>query len=103
MKLVILESPYAGNVDLNVDYARKCMLDSLNRNEAPMVSHLLYTQCLDDTIPRERQLGIDAGLAFKAVVEKTVVYIDYGISKGMEYGIQSAKDCGREIEYRTIL
>jgi len=26
MELVILESPFAGDVERNVDYARKCML-----------------------------------------------------------------------------
>lgn len=99
MKLVILESPYAGKtiseIEYNVQYARQCMLDSLKRGEAPMVSHLLYTQCLDDTIPEERNLGIEAGLAFKKIVNKTVVYTDLGISKGMEYGIKSDIDNNR--------
>lgn len=102
MKLVILESPYAGNVEQNVKYAQECMKDCLIRGEAPMVSHLLYTQCLDDEIPYERQLGIDAGLAFKAVVNKTVVYTDLGISKGMQYGIDDAVKNSREVEYRKL-
>ena len=103
MQLVILESPYAGNVEFNVEYAKLCMKDSLTRNEDPMVSHLLYTQCLDDKDPIERILGIQAGLAFKSVVNKTVVYTDLGISKGMQYGIDDAIKNNREIEYRKIL
>lgn len=103
MELVILESPYAGNVSFNAEYAKLCMKDSLSRNEAPMVSHLLYTQCLDDKDPSERVLGIQAGLAFKSVVKKTVVYTDLGISKGMQYGIDDAFKNGRIIEYRNIL
>lgn len=103
MELVILESPYAGDVEKNIEYARNCMLDSLNRGEAPMVSHLLYTQCLDDNIPEHRELGIKAGLAFKSVVNKTVVYTDYGISSGMKYGIDEAIKNNRSIEYRNIL
>lgn len=43
MEIVILESPYAGNVEKNVEYARMCMLDSLKRGESPMVSHSLFT------------------------------------------------------------
>lgn len=31
MKLVILESPYAGDVEANVAYARRCVRDSLLR------------------------------------------------------------------------
>jgi len=103
MKIVILESPYAGDVHRNALYARECMLDSLKRNEAPMVSHLLYTQCLNDLIPDERERGINAGLTWGKVAEKTIVYTDYGISKGMQYGIDNAIENGREVEYRKIL
>ena len=50
MKLVIIESPYAGDIEKNVAYARDCVRDSLMRGEAPYASHLLYTQpnILDD-------------------------------------------------------
>ena len=102
MKIVILESPLAGDIPLSVDYAREAMLDSLKRGESPMVSHILYTQVLDDTIPEERQLGIEAGLAWGKVAEATVVYTDRGISKGMQYGIDNAKKAGRSIEFRSI-
>lgn len=105
MKRVILESPYAGDVDNNIIYARICVRDSLLRGEAPLASHLLYTQegILRDAIPAERQWGIEAGLEWSAQAEATVVYTDRGISKGMEYGIANAKRAGRPIEYRTIL
>lgn len=103
MKLIILESPYAGEVEKNTEYARKCMRDAiLNHKEAPMASHLLYTQCLDDLNPIEREIGINAGLAFKSVINKTVVYTDLGISKGMQYGIDDAINNGRQVEYRTL-
>ena len=102
MLIVILESPYAGDVERNTEYARRCMLDSLRRGEAPMVSHLLYTQVLDDNIESERNTGINAGLAWRSVADKSVVYTDYGISRGMEYGIAAAKSAGIAIEYRTI-
>lgn len=105
MKLVILESPYAGDVKANEEYARLCVRDSLSRGEAPIASHLLYTQptILDDTDPEERQWGIDAGLAWKAVAEMSVVYTDRGVSQGMEYGIAAAMEAGLEVEFRTIL
>ena len=104
MRLVIIESPYAGDIERNVEYARACVRDSLMRGEAPIASHLLYTQpgILDDGIPSERQMGIDAGLAWKAVAEASVVYGDLGVSKGMEYGIEAARKAGLAIEYRSI-
>lgn len=104
MKLVIIETPYAGNIKRNVEYAQKCMRDCLLKNEAPYASHLLYTQenVLNDDIPTERELGIEAGLCWGKMAEKTVVYIDYGISNGMKYGIERAKKEDREIEYRSL-
>lgn len=101
---VILESPYAGDVDANVTYARRCVRHSLGMREAPIASHLLYTQTgvLDDGDPVERQWGIDAGLAWKSVADASVVYVDYGITAGMKYGIDAATKAGVPVEYRTI-
>ena len=105
MILVLLESPYAGDIETNLTYARKCMHDCFKRGEAPYASHLLYTQegVLNDNIPEDRMLGIEAGLLWGSKADKTVVYTDFGISKGMEYGIQNAIKAGRQIEYRSIL
>lgn len=102
MIIVIMESPYAGDIQENVAYARLCMKDCLDRGEAPMVSHLLYTQVLSDNDEKERQQGIDAGLAWRTVAEKSVVYIDRGMSRGMWYGIDAARDAGIAVEFRTL-
>lgn len=104
MRLVILESPFAGDVKRNIVYTRLCVRDALGRGDAPIASHLLYTQngILDDTVPEERQWGIDAGLAWKSVAQGSVVYTDFGISRGMEYGIKAAEAAGVPVEYRTL-
>jgi hypothetical protein len=104
MRLVILESPFAGDEQANIDYARLCVRDSLMRGEAPIASHLLYTQpsILDDTAPEERQWGIVAGLAWVEVAHASVVYEDFGISDGMHYGINAAEVAGLPVEFRKI-
>jgi hypothetical protein len=101
---VILESPFAGDITKNVEYARKCMADCLKRGEAPLASHLLYTQdgILDDDIPEERALGIDAGFVWGEQAEKVVVYQDLGISGGMQLGIDKATARGVPVEYRNL-
>lgn len=101
---VILESPYAGDIERNIEYARLCVRDSLSKGEAPIASHLLYTQegILDDDNPTERIWGIDAGLAWKEVAEKHVFYIDYGYSKGMEYAKKYATTNNIPIEERKL-
>ncbi len=104
MRRVILESPYAGDVEKNIEYAREAVRDSLSRGEAPIASHLLYTQpgVLRDNVPTERQWGIDAGLAWGSLADATVVYTDLGVSRGMEYGVENAQRANRPIEYRSI-
>ncbi|NIW44757.1 MAG: hypothetical protein GWN14_08360 [candidate division Zixibacteria bacterium] len=100
----MIESPFAGEVETNIDFARACMRDSLVRGESPFAMHLLYTQegILNDDIPEERKWGIEAGLAWGKHADKTVVYTNMGITPGMEIGIQRAKAEGREVEYREL-
>jgi len=104
MRLVIIESPYAGDIEVNVKYARACLRDSLDRGEAPLASHLLYTQegVLHDSFPLERRKGIDAGLAWGMKADATIVYIDHGISKGMQFGVASARKANRPVEFRRL-
>lgn len=109
MRLVILESPYAGDgvsdrVAANLAYARRCLRDCLLRGEAPIASHLLYTQdgVLDDRVAAERRRGIDAGLAWLAVAEASVVYTDFGATAGMAEGIAAAGRAGVPVEKRRL-
>lgn len=104
MKRVVIESPYAGNVERNIAYLRACMADCLQRREAPFASHGLYTQpgVLNDSIPAERALGILAGFTWRAVADLTVVYTDLGITVGMQQGIDDARHHQRPVEYRQL-
>jgi hypothetical protein len=92
-------------VERNIKYARACIKDSLNRGEAPIASHLLYTQegILNDDLPGERAKGIKAGLAWLDVAHLHVFYIDYGMSKGMKAALQESTINGKAIELRRIL
>ncbi len=107
-RLVILESPFAPSdsytVADNIAYARKCLQDSLHRGEAPIASHLLYTQqgVLNDKIPDERKLGISAGHAWLRQADAIVVYLDHGLSSGMEEGIRQASQAQVPIEFRRL-
>lgn len=102
--LVILESPYAGEVDANTEYARQALRDSLGRGEYPIASHLLYTQpgVLDDLKPDERELGIRAGLAWRVVAEKVVFYVDRGWSNGMLDARELYEREGKPFDVRQI-
>ena len=103
-RLVIIESPFAGDYGFNLGYARRAMKDCLARGEAPFASHLLYTQrgILNDRVPDERKKGMEAGFAWGEQADATVVYVDLGISDGMRMGIERAKDDNRPVEYRKL-
>jgi hypothetical protein len=85
MRLVVVESPYAGDVALNMRYLRACLRDCISRGESPYASHGLLTQegVLDDSKPEERAKGIAAGHAWWVGADAIVFYVDRGWSKGM--------------------
>lgn len=107
-KLVIIESPFRGKnyeeTSINILYARACVHDSLLKGEFPFASHLFYTQdgILDDKIEVERMLGINAGVAWGKQAKTRAVYMDRGISQGMEYGVKAGEKSGQIIIYRNL-
>lgn len=102
MSFVVIESPYSGCVAENEAYARQCMADSLKRGESPFLSHLLYTQVLDDTDEVQRNSGIQAGIAVQEYAEKVVFYLDRGFSKGMEHGLRNVIEKQLPYEFRRL-
>jgi hypothetical protein len=87
MRCVIIESPYAASAQHTVAeheaYARACLLDSLQRGEAPLASHLLYTCVLNR-----------AGFAWRKFAEETIFYVDLGWSEGMKYAFMDCRGRG---------
>lgn len=101
---VVIESPFAGDVERNLKYLRAAMRDCALRGESPYASHAILTQdgVLDDNDPHERKLGIELGFEWRDAADKTVVYTDLGMSTGMRYGIEDAEKKGRPIEMRSL-
>jgi hypothetical protein len=102
MRLVMIESPFSGDVGRNKLYLKVCLLDCIKRGEAPYASHGLYTEVLDDCDREERRIGIEAGFAWGAKADCVVVYTDLGISPGMQESIDRATRMGQQIEYRRL-
>ena len=111
MRRVILESPLAAptreGIEAHKRYARACMKDALEkRGESPFASHILFDapgEILDDLIPIHRQFGLEASAVwYGSFIEAVVVYVNLGISPGMQVGINLALDAGIPVEYRRI-
>lgn len=104
MRLVVIESPYAGDIARNLRYAKAAMRDCLCRGEAPLASHLLYTQegILSDAVPAQREQGIAAGMAWADHADSIAFYVDLGWSTGMKRAALAAALAGRSVELRTL-
>lgn len=118
IKLVIVESPYAGNVEANLAYARQACRDCIDRGETPFASHLLFPQFLDDSDEGERHCGINRGLEigqafYQARTRSKVLptlftaqvafYLDMGWSRGMEAALEFWTELGMRCEIRRII
>lgn len=100
--IVVVESPFGSKDEwvreVNKAYCRAALRWCLLNGIVPLASHLLYTQMLDDQIPEERTLGIEAGLTVnKAGAKATLVFVDRGVSGGMELGIKRSLEEGRPV------
>lgn len=104
MRRVIIESPFAPGTDTEIAYLRACLRDSLQRGEAPLASHGLYTLpgVLCDEIPEERRTGMAAGFVWHEVADLMAVYLDLGMSPGMREGIRRAEGLGLQVERRVL-
>jgi hypothetical protein len=102
MKLVIIESPYAGDTAVNLGYLAECLKDSINRGEAPFASHAIYPLALDDNIKEDRIKGIVCGYQWMTRADLVAVYIDLGLSTGMKAAIDRANDLGITVEHRSV-
>lgn len=101
---VVLESPFGADPDRFIPYGRACIADSIQQGEAPLAMHLLYTQpgVLNDRVPTDRAKGMEAAFAWYQAAERVVVYRDFGISNGMQAGIDLALSYGLPIDYRSL-
>lgn len=101
-KPVIIESPFAGDIEENFMYLQRCIRHAIYCDRMPLASHQMYTMALDDSVPIERDLGISVGFDFKQLADEVWVYIDRGISRGMRYGIRDAESRGCKIVFTSL-
>ena len=100
--LTFIASPFRGERERNLAYARRALLASIRRGETPVVPHLLYPQVLDDDDPAQREQGIAIANTLLRQCSIFAAYYDYGVSPGMkaEYNLALAGDL--MIEFRNI-
>lgn len=83
MRLVVVDSPFAGDLERNARYLDACLADCYRRGESPYASHAIGPRALTDADPEQRRRGIEAGFAYGELVRDVVFYCDLGWSRGM--------------------
>ena len=91
MKLIYVASPYAGDINKNIEYAKQACQYVLKEGNAFFCPHLLYPQVLDDNNPEERRLGINIGKEVLIKCDELWVFGEH-ISEGMLEEIEFAKE-----------
>lgn len=96
--LVFICSPFAGDVDRNLENARCYSRFAVKQGAIPFAPHLLYPQILDDSDKAQRSIGIFFGLVIMGKCEQLWVF-GSEISSGMQTEIAKAKKRGMPIRY----
>ena len=75
MKKVYICAPLAGDVQENIERAKRYSEYALRCGAAPVTPHF-YALCLDDSIPEEREMGMAAGLSLLWFCDEVWVFGD---------------------------
>jgi hypothetical protein len=97
--IVYICSPYAGNVETNVERARLYSRFAVDSGYIPLTVHLLYPQFMNDGIPAERELALRFGNILMGKCTEVWVFAGHGVSSGMASEIAYARRKGYLLRY----
>ena len=97
-KKVYICAPLGGDVKGNIENAKQYAKFALKSGVAPVVPHF-YALCLDDDIPKEREIGRQTGMSLLWFCDEMWVFGDR-ITQGMQDEILFCKNM--KIKIRKI-
>ena len=97
MRKVYICSPLGGNVEENLERVKQYTKYALQSGVAPVVPHF-YALCLDDSDPKQREIGIAAGLNLIWFCDEMWIFGDQ-ITEGMKTEIQFCKNLNIKMRY----
>lgn len=98
MKLVYICSPLRGDIENNIKKAISYCKYAATKNVVPLAPHTIFTQYLNDNIPKEREQGLYMGIQLLKKCDEIWVFGNR-ISEGMSSEIKLAKKLNIPIKY----
>ena len=89
-KKVYICAPLSGKIQENLKKAKQYARYALLCGAAPVVPHF-YAECLDDSNPEEREIGMSAGLSLLWFCDEMWIFGDE-VTEGMKAEIQFCKN-----------
>lgn len=97
--IVYICSPYAGDIEKNVERARLYSRFAVEEGCIPLTVHLIYPQFMNEENPAERELALRFGNVLMSKCAQVWVFAGYGISAGMAGEIEHAQNKGYSLRY----
>ncbi len=98
--LVYICSPFAGDMENNINMARVYSRFAVRNACIPLAPHLLFPQFMDDSVTAERSIALFMGMVLLGKCEQVWVFGN-AISKGMAAEIEKAEKKNMPIRYFT--
>lgn len=99
MKRVYVCAPLGGNIEENLKKVKIYTAYALRCGTAPVVPHF-YAECLDDNDPKNRELGLAAGMSLLWLCDEVWVFGDT-VTDGMIAELKFCKNLNIRIRYIT--
>ena len=99
MKRVYVCAPLGGNIEENLKKVKTYTAYALRCGTAPVVPHF-YAECLDDNDPKDRELGLAAGMSLLWLCDEVWVFGDT-VTDGMRAELKFCKNLNIRIRYIT--
>lgn len=98
--LVFICSPFAGDIEHNIEKARCYSRFAVNKNTIPIAPHLLFPQFMDDNNKAQRDRAIFMGLVLLSKCQELWCFGET-ITQGMSVELEKAKQRGIKIRQFT--
>lgn len=98
--IVYICSPYSGEVERNLEMARRYSRFAVDQHCLPITPHIYFTQFMNDSIPEERETALFMNWVLMSKCAELWVFGSV-ISKGMQAEIDRAKRKHIKIRYFT--